>query len=65
MPGSKTAYHDPRDVAEMPDFVRSLDGLKPKITSGGWAKESTEHRLPIVKGLAGVHMFLGPGGSRE
>ena len=64
-PGAKTAYHDPKDVAEMPDFVRSLDGSKPKITSGGWAKESTEHQLPIMKGLAGVHMFLDPGGSRE
>ena len=25
----------------------------------------TEHQLPIMKGLAGVHMFLNPGGSRE
>ncbi len=64
-PGSTVAYHDPKDVAEMPPFVRSLDGSKPKITSGGWAKESTEHQLPIMKGLAGVHMFLNPGGSRE
>jgi oxalate decarboxylase len=64
-PGSTVAYHDPKDVAEMPAFVRSLDGSKPKITSGGWAKESTEHQLPIMKGLAGVHMFLNPGASRE
>ena len=49
----------------MPEFTRSLDGSKPKVTSGGWAKESTEHQLPIMKGLAGVHMFLDPGGSRE
>ena len=64
-PGSTVAYHDPKDVAQMPEFVRSLDGSKPKVTSGGWAKESTEHQLPIMKGLAGVHMFLNPGGSRE
>ncbi len=64
-PGAQVAYHDPKDVAEMPAFVRSLDGSKPKITSGGWAKESTEHQLPIMKGLAGVHMFLNPGSSRE
>ncbi len=64
-PGATVAYHDPKDVGEMPEFVRSLDGSKPKITSGGWAKESTEHQLPIMKGLAGVHMFLNPGGSRE
>jgi oxalate decarboxylase len=63
--GRPVAYHDPRDVGEMPDFTRSLDGSRPKIASGGWAKESTEHQLPIMKGLAGVHMFLNPGGSRE
>ena len=64
-PGRPVAYHDPKDVGEMPDFTRSLDGSRPKVTSGGWAKESTEHQLPIMKGLAGVHMFLNPGGSRE
>ena len=64
-PGKAVAYHDPKDVAEMPEFTRSLDGSKPKVTSGGWAKESTEHQLPIMKGLAGVHMFLDPGASRE
>jgi oxalate decarboxylase len=64
-PGATVAYHDPKDVGEMPEFTRSLDGSQPKVTSGGWAKESTEHQLPIMKGLAGVHMFLNPGGSRE
>jgi oxalate decarboxylase len=64
-PGATVAYHDPADVKEMPEFTRSLDGSMPKITSGGWAKESTEHQLPIMKGLAAVHMFLNPGGSRE
>jgi oxalate decarboxylase len=62
-PGQAVAYHDPYDVAEMPEFTRSLDGSKPKVTSGGWAKESTEH--PIMKRLGGVHMFLDPGASRE
>ena len=64
-PGATVAYHDPENVGEMPEFTRSLDGSQPKITSGGWAKESTEHQLPIMKGLAGVHMFLNPGASRE
>ena len=64
-PGAKVAFHDPEDVGEKPAFTRSLDGSKPKITSGGWAKESTEHQLPIMKGIAGVHMFLNPGASRE
>src|SRR5579859_7652327 len=40
--GDKVAYHDPKDVAEMPDFKFSLDGNKPKVTSGGWAKERSE-----------------------
>jgi oxalate decarboxylase len=64
-PGATVAYHDSKDVAAMPEFTRSLDGSQPKVTSGGWAKESTEHQLPIMTGLAGVHMFLNPGGSRE
>ncbi|MBV9250737.1 MAG: cupin domain-containing protein [Acetobacteraceae bacterium] len=64
-PGAKVAYHDPKDVAEMPDFRFSLDGNVPKITSGGWAKEATVHQFPISKGIAGVHMFLDPGASRE
>src|SRR5258708_1845993 len=55
----------PRTWVEMPEFTRSLDGSKPKVTSGGWAKESTVHQLPIMTGLAGVHMFLNPGASRE
>ena len=49
----------------MPDFRFSLDGNRPKVTSGGWAKEATVHQFPISKGIAGVHMFLDPGASRE
>src|SRR4051812_33863128 len=60
-PGAKVASHNPKDIAEMPNFKYSLDGGTPKITSGGWAKESTLHQLPVSKGLAGVHMFLNPG----
>ena len=64
-PGAQVAYHDPKDVGAMPDFHFSLDGNVPKITSGGWAKEATVHQFPISKGIAGVHMFLDPGASRE
>jgi oxalate decarboxylase len=64
-PGAKVAYHDPKDIEAMPNFKYSLDGSIPKITSGGWAKESTEHQLPVSKGIAGVHMYLNPGASRE
>jgi len=64
-PGEKVTYHDPKDVAALPDFRFSLDGNIPKVTSGGWAKEATVHQFPISKGIAGVHMFLDPGASRE
>jgi oxalate decarboxylase len=64
-PGATVAYHDPKDVAAMPEFRFSLDGNTPKVTSGGWAKEATVHQFPISKGIAGVHMFLDPGASRE
>jgi oxalate decarboxylase len=64
-PGDTVAYHDPKAVGEMPDFKFSLDGNKPKVTSGGWAKEATVHQFPISKGIAGVHMYLNPGASRE
>jgi oxalate decarboxylase len=64
-PGAEVAYHDPKDIEAMPNFKYSLDGNIPKITSGGWAKESTIHQLPVSKGIAGVHMFLNPGASRE
>ena len=63
--GQTVADHDPKDVGAMPDFHYSLDGTKPKVTTGGWAKEATVHHFPISKGLAGVHMFLDPGASRE
>jgi oxalate decarboxylase len=64
-PGAKVSYHDPKDIEAMPEFRYPLDGNVPKIASGGWAKESTVHQLPVSKGLAGVHMFLNPGASRE
>src|ERR1700741_4001920 len=64
-PGDAVAHHDPKDIANFPDFRFSLDGNTPKVTSGGWAKEATVHQFPIGKGSAGVHMFLEPGASRE
>jgi oxalate decarboxylase len=52
-------------VADTPDFRFSLDSNRPKVTSGGWANEAIVHQFPIREGIAGVHMFLDPGGSRE
>ncbi|MBK1659038.1 cupin domain-containing protein [Paracraurococcus ruber] len=64
-PGPAVASHSEKDIAEFPDFRFSLDGNVPKITSGGWAKEATVHQFPVSKGIAGVHMYLNPGASRE
>jgi oxalate decarboxylase len=64
-PGPAVAYHDPKDAASIPDFRFSLDGSSPKVASGGWAKEATVYQFPISKGIAGVHMYLNPGASRE
>ena len=64
-PGDKVVQHDQADIEAMPEFRFSLDGNRPKVTSGGWAKEATVHQFPISKGIAGVHMFLDPGASRE
>jgi len=50
--GDKVAYHDPKDLADLPDFRFALDGSRPKVTSGGWAKEATVHQFPISKGMA-------------
>jgi oxalate decarboxylase len=63
--GAEVAYHDPKDVAALDAYTFPLDAGAPKITSGGWAKETTVKQLPIAKGIAAVHMFLEPGASRE
>jgi oxalate decarboxylase len=64
-PGGAVAYHDPKDIADMPDFRFALDSEKPRVASGGWVKEVSERQLPISKRIAGVHAFLNPGASRE
>lgn len=43
-PGDKVAYHDPTEVADMPDFRFSLDGSRPKVTSGGWHRARSGSR---------------------
>ncbi len=63
--GDVVAPHDPKDVAEFPEFRFALDQETPRVASGGWAKEGWAHRFPIARGIAGVHAFLNPGASRE
>ena len=64
-PGDLVVHHQQGEGDEIPDFRYSLDGAKPKVTSGGWAKEATVEHFKISKGIAGVHMYLDPGASRE
>jgi oxalate decarboxylase len=64
-PGDALAVHDPRDVAAMPDFRFALDAERPRVASGGWAKEVSMRQFPISTRIAGVHAFLDAGASRE
>jgi oxalate decarboxylase len=62
-PGPKVV---PRGTPEeIPQFKYSMDGGHAKTSAGGWAKEATVEQLPISQGVAGVHMFMNAGGSRE
>ncbi|WP_298425505.1 cupin domain-containing protein [Rhodoblastus sp.] len=64
-PGAAVAYHDPADVAAMPDFRFALDAGKPRVATGGWVKEVSARQFPIGKGIAVVHGLLDPGAARE
>jgi oxalate decarboxylase len=64
-PGAAVAYHDPADVAAMPDFRFALDAETPRVATGGWVKEVSTRQLPIGRGIAGVHALLDPGAARE
>jgi oxalate decarboxylase len=64
-PGDAVVYHDPRALADFPEFRFALDATIPHVASGGWVKEVSTRQLPIARGIAGVHAFLDPGASRE
>jgi oxalate decarboxylase len=55
----------PHKKEEPISFRYPIDTTEPKVTSGGWAREATVHHFPISTGIAGVHMYLNPGASRE
>jgi oxalate decarboxylase len=55
----------PRKSGDAVMFSTSLDKAPIKATSGGWAREITTRSLPLATGIAGAHLFLNPGGSRE
>ena len=64
-PGTGGQEVVPHKTEESIAFKYSMDATEPKITSGGWAREATVHHFPISQGIAGVHMYLNPGASRE
>jgi oxalate decarboxylase len=55
----------PRKSGDPMVFTASLDKGPIKATSGGWAREITTRGLPIATDIAGAHLFLNAGGSRE
>ena len=58
----KTVPRKPGDPAA---FSLSLDRNPIKAMSGGWAREVNARHLPLATGIAGAHLFMNPGGSRE
>jgi oxalate decarboxylase len=55
----------PRKTGDAVTFTASLDKGPLKATSGGWAREITARGLPIATDIAGAHLFMNAGGSRE
>ena len=55
----------PRKPGDPVTFSISLDRAAVKATSGGWAREINARHLPLAGGIAGAHLFMNPGGSRE
>ena len=60
--GVPLVHHNPSDPLK---FSMALDSNPIKATSGGWAREVTARHLPIATTIAGAHLFMNPGGSRE
>ena len=53
------------DNGNVQTFKWSFSLAKKEIDSGGWTRQGTVRDLPISKTMAGVQMFLEPGGIRE
>ena len=54
-----------RRTGDAVTFTVNLDKGPIKATSGGWARDITMRQLPIATDIAGAHLFMNPGGSRE
>jgi oxalate decarboxylase len=55
----------PRKPGDPVTFSISLDRNPIKAMSGGWAREVNARHLPLATGIAGAHLFMNAGGSRE
>ena len=55
----------PRKSGQAAAFTFALDQNPVKATSGGWAREVTARHLPLATEIAGAHLYMNPGGSRE
>jgi oxalate decarboxylase len=55
----------PRKSGDAAAFTYALDRNPVKATSGGWAREVTARHLPLATNIAGAHLYMNPGGSRE
>ena len=55
----------PRKSGDPVSFTFSLDRNPIKSLSGGWAREVNARHLPLATGIAGAHLFMNAGGSRE
>lgn len=52
------------DNGLIPNLVYSFSDAHMQLNHGGWSREVTVRQLPIATTLAGVNMYLKPGGVR-
>jgi oxalate decarboxylase len=53
------------DAGSIPNLKFSFSDTHMQLKHGGWSREVTVRQLPIATALAGVNMYLTPGGVRE
>jgi oxalate decarboxylase len=53
------------DAGLLPNLKLSFSDTHMQLNHGGWSREITVRELPIATTLAGVNMYLTPGGVRE
>lgn len=61
----QTVRADVWNQPELPSFRFALEEVKPRVFEGGKALESTVDNFPASQNIAGVSMYLKPGGLRE